>query len=164
MVRRESPRVMAATLVLVFLSMLVLLGSLWQALAAMLPAVVTVVGAVCLLPVVGLQLNTLNIIVIPVLLGVGVDGGVHMVAQFATGLGLQQVLTQVGPAIMGALMTTGLGFGSLLIADHSGLNSVGWVAIVGLGVNLFACLVLLPSWITVGRKLYHRVLQGLIHD
>lgn len=46
---------------------------------------------------------------------------------------------------IGAIVTDGFGFGVLALATHPGLASVGKLSLLGLGVNLVACVVLLPA-------------------
>ena len=45
-------------------------------------------------------------------------------------------------------MTTSVGFGSLLTANHYGLNSLGVLTMIGMGAALFATLVILPAALT----------------
>jgi hypothetical protein len=51
--------------------------------------------------------------------------------------------------LRGALLTTVFGFGSMMLAHHPGLRSLGEFAVLGLTVNFVACLVGLPAFITV---------------
>ena len=49
---------------------------------------------------------------------------------------------------MGAV-TTMVGFGGLLLSFHPGLNSIGALAVVGIGATLLAALFFLPALIQV---------------
>ena len=147
MVVREAPPVLLATLVAVFVTMWLLLGSLRAALLCLAPAAVTLAVGLSLLGPVGLKLNYLNIVMIPVLFGIGVDGGAHLVTRLAGGAALPAVVGETGRAIAGAVLTTGVGFGALVLADHPGLNSLGELSVLGLAVNLLACLVALPAFL-----------------
>ncbi len=145
LVSREAPPVMGITLVLVFLSMWLLVGSLRKSLLCLVPAALTMVGTFGLLPLLGLSFNTLNVVMIPVLFGIGVDGGVHLVTRRSRPGQRVGALAETAQAIMAAVLTTSLGFGALVLADHSGLNSLGLVALVGLAINAVACVVVLPA-------------------
>ena len=145
MVSREAPPVLLATLVAVFVTMWLLLGSLRAAALALAPAALTLAVGLSLLGPVGLELNYLNIVMIPVLFGVGVDGGAHLVTRLSGGGSVSAVVDETGRSIAGALLTTGFGFGALILADHPGLDSLGELAVLGLAVNLLACLVALPA-------------------
>ncbi|MCB9648800.1 MAG: phosphatidylglycerophosphatase A [Deltaproteobacteria bacterium] len=148
----ESPVVVAVTLVLVFLSLWLLLGRLGTALLCFLPAPLTVLWSLGLAYVTGLELNYLNMVVIPVLFGISVDAGVHLVVRGAESREhLAEAMTDVGRAIVGATLTTAFGFGSLILAHHPGLNSFGRLALLGLGANVVAAML----WLTSLLALFH---------
>ncbi|MFC1609845.1 RND family transporter [Myxococcota bacterium] len=151
MIADEAPVVLTLTFLLVFATMWLLMGSLTDAIFAFMPAGITGIGTLGLLPVIGLELNTLNVVIVPILVGISVDGGVHMVTRHRHGYGKSSTLDYVGGAIAAALLTTSLGFGSLLLANHSGLRSLGMLAVLGLAVNLLACLVGLPAVLAVTK-------------
>lgn len=145
LVASEAPSVMGLTLVLVFLAMWLLLGSFRKSLLCLVPAALTLVGTFGLLPLLGLSFNTLNVVMIPVLFGMGVDGGVHLVTRRMRPDERVGAIAETAQAVLAALITTALGFGALVLADHSGLNSLGWVALTGLFVNALSCVVVLPA-------------------
>jgi phosphatidylglycerophosphatase A len=126
------------------------MGSLKRAALSLLPATATLVTLLGLVATAGMELNYMNIIVLPVLLGIGVDGAVHLVLR-----GMEPTvhsggaLGETGRAIAGANLTTALGFGALMIADHPGLDSLGSLAVVGLSVNLLVTLVALPALLSM---------------
>ena len=78
-VERDAPRILAITLLLVAFTLRLTAGSWSAALLAALPAVLTATASAGLLSLIGVQLNYLNMIVIPILLGIGVDDGMHIV-------------------------------------------------------------------------------------
>jgi predicted RND superfamily exporter protein len=43
------------------------------------------------------------------------------------------------------MLTTMIGFGCMLIAEHRGIRSLGFVMLAGLGVTLLACYIVLPA-------------------
>lgn len=156
MISREGPTILLVVLVLVLLTLWLLMGELRQALLALLPAVMTLVMTVGLLAAVGLQLNYLNIIMIPVLMGIAVDGGVHLTTrQRAQALDLE-ALAETAQAISGAVLTTALGFGAMILAEHPGLSSLGELALLGLGINLLACLLGLAGLLVLLRLPWRR--------
>ncbi len=143
---REAPIVVAITLALVFLSMWVLLSSFRLAAFCLLPAVFAVAAGLGLAKLLGIQLNYLNVVIIPVLFGMGVDAGVHLVTRgvFASEQ-VKEALSETGSAVLGATLTTAAGFGALLTAHHPGLASMGKIALLGLAMILFASLFWLIS-------------------
>jgi predicted RND superfamily exporter protein len=97
----------------------------------------------------GVDLNPANMIVLPLILGIGVDNGVHVVHNFRA----QPQGFRLSASTMNAMaltsLTTMVGFGSMLVAAHRGLYSVGLVMVLGVGACLFVSLVTLPAILTV---------------
>lgn len=146
MVTRESPIVVGAALISVLLAMWIALGSLRTALLCLAPTVLSILGLAGLMPLLGLPFNYLNIVTIPVLIGVTVDAGVHLLSRLSEGReSFERVYAETGRAIVGGLLTSAFGFGSLVLADHPGLASVGRLAVLGLGVNLMVMLLAFPA-------------------
>lgn len=144
MIFTEAPVVIAATLCLVLLSMWVLLGRFSTALWCFLPSLITTVGTLAFSHWLDIPLNYVNIVIIPVLFGIAVDGGVHLVLR-SQDLSDAAGLAETARGILGATLTTALGFAALLLAHHPGLNSFGRLALLGLGVNVVATLLWLAS-------------------
>jgi predicted RND superfamily exporter protein len=146
-VERDAPRILAVTLLLVAFTLRLTAGSWTAALLAALPAVLTASSSAGLLSILGVELNYLNMIVIPILIGIGVDDGMHIVTRVAEGEPLETVWRHTGWNIFGAILTDIFGFGVLAFAKHPGLASFGRVALVGLTMNLLICVVLLPAFL-----------------
>lgn len=152
MIFTESPVVVAATLILVFFTLWLLLGRVKMAILCYLPALLSVLTMVGAVHLAGMKLNYLNIVLVPVLFGIAVDAGVHLVVRGAYSHDhLIQAVRDTGRAIWGAALTTAAGFGALLLAHHPGLHSFGKTALLGLVANLVAALL----WLTALLALRH---------
>ena len=57
-------------------------------------------------------------------------------------------------AIVLTSLTSMIGFGSMMIAAHRGLYSVGLVLVIGVGSCLFVSLVPLPAILTTLRRIF----------
>ncbi|MDY7226094.1 efflux RND transporter permease subunit [Hyalangium rubrum] len=146
MVTHEAPRILIGTVLVVLLAMWVTLGNLRLALLCLTPTVVSLLALVGLMPLLGMEFNYLNILVIPVLIGTTVDAGVHLLTRLvAPDSDFVSVYSETGRAICGGLLTSAVGFGALFLADHPGLNSVGALANLGFGVNLLVMVVAFPA-------------------
>lgn len=146
MIFQESPIVVSVTLSLVFLALWMLLGRIRVALLCFAPALLTVICTIGLVHLTGLKFNYLNIVIVPVLFGLAVDGAVHLVIRgAAANEDLVAASADTGRAILGATLTTAMGFGALLLAHHPGLNSFGSVALLGLGANICFTMIWLLS-------------------
>ncbi|MCG3202653.1 MAG: hypothetical protein NFCOHLIN_02538 [Gammaproteobacteria bacterium] len=96
---------------------------------------------------IGMPFNFANIIALPLLLGMGVDNGIHMVHRFRTappedGLMLN---TSTATAIGLSAMTNASGFGNLAISPHAGTASMGVILTIGILVTLACTMLVLPS-------------------
>lgn len=127
----------------------ILMGSLERGLLTIFPAVVTMPLMIGLLPYFHLRFDYLNIILLPTLLGMGEDGGAHLVARVSSGDKLKDALGYTARGTLGAGITAAFGFGAMVVASHPGLRSFGLVAVIGLALNLVVCLVFLPSLIAL---------------
>lgn len=150
-IRRDTPRALAlslAVLVLVVFFDLRVVGGTLLVLVPLAWGVVVMVGLMALIPV---KLNLLNAAVLPSVLGLGIDGGVHIYhAARERGRGrLSSVVRHTGGAVAVCTGTSMLGFGSMLVADHPGLRSIGMLAILGLGACLIGAVVLLPNLLAI---------------
>ncbi|MCP3098338.1 MMPL family transporter [Myxococcus sp. K15C18031901] len=150
MVTHEAPLILGGTTLAVLLAMWMTLGGLRIALLCMAPTVVSLLALVGLMPLVGLDFNYLNILIIPVLIGTTVDAGVHLLTRLSSpGSDFVAVYSETGRAISGGLLTSALGFGALFLAKHPGLNSIGVLACVGFATNLLVMLVAFPAILLV---------------
>ena len=148
MVTREMPRILTAAVISVLLVMALTLASLKLAVLCLSPTVVSIVALTGLMPLFDLQFNYLNIIVLTVLIGVTVDAGVHLVSRLQTaGEDFTAVYGETGRAICGGILTSAVGFGAMLLADHPGLNSIGQMANLGFATNLLVMLLAFPAFL-----------------
>ncbi|GHG86558.1 hypothetical protein GCM10012319_43650 [Comamonas sp. KCTC 72670] len=146
MVTHEAPLILGGTTLAVLLAMWLTLGGLRIALLCMAPTVVSLVALLGLMPLLGLEFNYLNILVIPILIGTTVDAGVHLLTRLSSpGNDFVSVYSETGKAICGGLLTSAMGFGALFLADHPGLNSIGALANLGFATNLLVMLVAFPA-------------------
>jgi uncharacterized protein len=99
-----------------------------------------------LMTVLDMPFNYLNILLVPVMIGTTVDAGVHLVSRITENKGnFAGVYGETGRAIVGGLVTSGVGFSAMLLADHPGLNSMGRLAILGFAINLIVMLLFFPA-------------------
>ncbi len=99
----------------------------------------------------GMAFNPANLIIIPLLVGIGVDNGIHVVRHFlAAGSPEEEIAgSTTGRAVALSTLTTIAGFGSLAVARHQGIHSVGTLLTLAMSSCLVASLVVLPSLLRV---------------
>ena len=149
LMQRESPYMVVATLIVVWLLMWANFVRFRWTLLAMLPLVVGLIWMILCMKIFGMRLNFYNMVVIPAIIGIGNDAGAHLVHRYREeGKGmLFGVLHSTGEHVTMGALTTMVGFSGLLLSFHPGLNTIGALAVAGIATTLLAALILLPALI-----------------
>ena len=111
-----------------------------------------IVGSVWLLGFMGafnLPFNPANIMTLPLVIGIGVTNGIHILNRFAEEHSPSILAKSTGKAVLVSGLTTIAGFGSLVLAKHQGIESLGWVMSTGVATCMFAGLTFLPAILTL---------------
>lgn len=116
----------------------------------LLAASLTVAASVLL----ALPFNFANVIVLPLLLGIGVDSAIHLVHRHRSDPSEQGKLlrTSTARAVVVSALTTMCSFGSLVISTHRGTASMGELLMIGIGFTLICTLVVLPSFLGASKQ------------
>lgn len=93
----------------------------------------------------GIPFNPANIMTLPLVVGVGVTNGIHILNRFAEERNPGILAKSTGKAVLVSGLTTIAGFGSLILAEHQGIASLGFVMAVGTTTCMVAGLTFLPS-------------------
>jgi len=100
-----------------------------------------------------LQYNPFNDVVLPILVAmVGFTDGVHLMVQIrrerASGLGpfeaAQEGLRKVGLACFLTSLTTSVGFGSLVLANHELVREFGFCCVIGVTLSFVSVILTIP--------------------
>ena len=109
--------------------------------------VVWMLGAMVLLDI---DLNFLNTFVTTMILGIGVDYGLHVVHRRREAgrdpAALASQLPETGKAVVLAALSTVCGFGTLALSHYPGLRTTGQVAILGALLTALVAVTVLPAW------------------
>ncbi len=91
--------------------------------------------------------NFANIIALPLLMGMGVDSGIHIMHRLHAGLGSEHLLqTSTARGVFFSSLTTLLSFTSLAFTNHQGIASMGLLLAIGISFTLICTLVVLPAF------------------
>ena len=125
----------------------------------LLPVLAGSIWTVGVMELIGLKLNMANLVILPLILGVGVVNGIHITHRYreeedkhASVLG-----KSTGQAVVLSSFTTMIGFGSLMVADHSGVFSLGLVLTIGVFNCLIASITFLPALLKLSTAKNWRV-------
>ena len=108
-----------------------------------------VVGVVCMAGAMGLagvELNFINAVIVPSIVGIGIDGAIHVYHRFLEdgAEAMPKVLQNTSAATLLAASTTMVGFGSMIFAHHGGIRSVGQLAVLGVTTTYLCTSVFFP--------------------
>ncbi|MDQ7006005.1 MAG: MMPL family transporter [Acidobacteriota bacterium] len=147
LILRDGVMAVALTVVGVLLILFLTFRRPLLVLLTFLPLVVGVVGSVGLMHLFGIDFNLVSISMVPLILGIGIDNGIHVVHRFLehSAEDLAEVFEHTGRGIVMTSLTTMVGFGALIFADYPGLIASGFLAILGVGATLVTAVTLLPA-------------------
>jgi len=115
-----------------------------------LAALLTVASGV----LIGLPFNFANVIVLPLLIGLGVDSSIHLVMRSRRISDSRDIFSTSTPrAVLLSALTTLASFGSLALSDHRGTASMGELLTIAIGFTLLATLVMLPGLMALRERL-----------
>ena len=141
-------------LVAVTVLLLILLRPKSDTLLVLLPLLLAGVLTGAASVVVKIPFNFANVIALPLLLGIGVDSGIHMVHRMraAPPAGGQVLETSTARAVLYSSLTTICSFGNLAVSPHRGMASMGVLLTIGIGFTLICTLVVLPALMVTGKQ------------
>ncbi len=92
--------------------------------------------------------NFANIIALPLLMGMGVDSGIHIMQRLKSGLSCNKEILQSSTArgVFFSSLTTMCSFSSLAFTPHVGTASMGLLLAVGIFFTLVCTLIVLPAF------------------
>jgi hopanoid biosynthesis associated RND transporter like protein HpnN len=125
--------------------------SLRRTLIALAPLALGVTLALGIMGLFGVPLNPANMIALPLILGVGVDNGVHVLHDYLARKSEGQNLLSraIGRGVLVKATTTMIGFGTLMISSQRGLAGLGFILTLGVGCCMLTALLFLPALLRV---------------
>ena len=123
--------------------------SVADTLLAMVPAAGAMYLVLGLREVLNYDISIFSIMILPLIIGIGVDNGVHLIHRIRhEGVeSLPNVLKHIGKAVTTTTLTTLVGFGSLMFVNHPALSSLGQTIALGMLLCLLLTVVILPALI-----------------
>jgi predicted RND superfamily exporter protein len=99
----------------------------------------------------GIHFDFVNVVVLPLLLGIGVDSGIHLVHRAGEASADELLETTTARAVLFSALTTVASFGSLAFSGHRGISSMGKLLVSGMLLNLACNLVFLPALLALRK-------------
>ena len=137
----------AALYSLAAIALLVLIHfrSVGSVMLALLPVAVGSLWLGGMMGLFGIPFNPANIMTLPLVIGIGVTNGIHILNRFAEEQTPNILAKSTGKAVLVSGLTTIAGFGSLALAKHRGIESLGLVMATGVATCMIAGLTFLPA-------------------
>jgi hypothetical protein len=133
--------------------------SIADAATAMMPVFVGFAGTFGFMAMVGIDLNFANLMVLPLIFGIGVDAGVHVIHRWRSDPSVRPpgLWGGTGSGILLTTATTAIGFGALMVAEHRGIRSLAIVMVIGLLVTLVAAWTILPAVLRLRQRRWQAI-------
>jgi hopanoid biosynthesis associated RND transporter like protein HpnN len=146
-VTRAFTFALAYAFIIVSVLLMIFLRSIRDTVLVLVPIVFAALMTAALSVLLGLPLNFANIIALPLLVGVGVDSGIHMVHRMRTEPPSDGnvIHTSTSRAVLMSALTTVASFGNLAFSTHLGMASMGQLLTLGMAMSIVAILGLLPA-------------------
>ena len=132
-------------LIFIVAMLLYVFRSPMHTLLAMVPLVVGTAWTMGLMRCFGISLNLANTLFLPMIVGAGVEYAIIIVQRWRMGGSSGVLPLSTGKGVILAGLTTTIGFGSLTIAGHQGIHSLGLLSAIGSLCVLGAALLTLPA-------------------
>lgn len=137
-------------LALITLLLVIVLRNLQDVLLVLTPLALATAWTVATATLLGMAFNFANVIVLPLLLGLGVASGIHLVMRNRHEAGDRNLLETSTPrAVVYSALTTIASFGSLAVSGNPGMTSMGQLLTIAITFTLFSTLIVLPSLLEV---------------
>ncbi len=153
-ISRDGRNAVLLTILIIFLLLWVDFHSIRYSLIAIIPLAVGVIWMIGLMHLTGQQLTVVNVMGLPMILGIGIDDGVHIVHRWRIeGKGkIFTIFASTGKAILLTSLTTMLAFGSLIFSIWRGFGQLGAALFVGVGACFLTTVIILAGIIGLIEK------------
>ena len=135
------------TVIIVVLLLWIDFRSLPLALLGVIPLITGGIWMLGIMKTFGVMLTVVNVMAIPMIVGIGIDDGVHVLHRYMFE-GFRKtpvVLRSTGKAVLLTSLTTMAGFGSLMTASYRGWVGFGALLVTGVGACFLTTILFIPS-------------------
>ena len=143
---------LAAIVVLVFIHF----HRLSSVFLALLPVGIGTLWTCGLMGLLDVPFNPANIMTLPLVIGIGVTNGIHILNRFAEERNPSILARSTGKAIIVSALTTIAGFGALIPAKHQGIQSLGIVMSLGVAMCMIVAVTFLPALLMLRGRIRGR--------
>ena len=148
------------TLVVILITLLLVFRSFRLGLLALVPSLVPVAVTFGLMGWLGIALDSVTMIIAPIILGIAVDDSVHFIRKLqviepsyaSQEQALKQVLLEIGPALTFTSVVLAGGLLTMLLSSNGSFQHFGYLSAVAIFSALIADLLMIPAICSLTRK------------
>lgn len=145
-VAKAMMKATTTAIIVIGIVLFILIRRLPQVLFIMTPLMLALILTISTGVFLGIPFNFANVIVLPLLIGIGVDSGIHIVLrQRQVAAGETLFGTSTPRAVLFSALTTVASFSSLILLSHRGLSSLGAMLTIAIVYTLVCMLIVLPA-------------------
>jgi hopanoid biosynthesis associated RND transporter like protein HpnN len=154
--RSSFKEALVSAIVLITVFLIFLWRRISPVLLTLAPLLLSNVLTIGVMSSLGIAFNFVNVVVVPLLLGIGVDSGIHLVHR-AEALarmpgGGELLSSTTARAVFYSALTTTVSFGTLALSSHQGVSSLGVVLAIGMTLTVVSNLVVLPALLALRNE------------
>jgi uncharacterized protein len=153
-VLHDSSRALVWTAAGILLVVYLCFRNLRVSLIVLIPIIFGVVATFGLLLLVRHRFSFMSITAIPLIIGIGIDNGIHLVRRYLENERneILVIAKASGAALIQSNLTTIVGFGALMTSSFAPLVELGLVTSLGVALALAGGLLLIPAVILLGER------------
>jgi hypothetical protein len=145
---KEGTKILLMTILFIFIVLLFDMKSLKYAIISLLPMVLSIIILLGIMGWFDIKFNVVNIIALPLIIGIGVDDGIHLIHRYRKEKDLRISLKSTGKAITMTTLTTGAAFGSFILSKYRGFVGFGLLLLLGVVFSYIITVFLVTSIIS----------------
>lgn len=145
---KEGTKILLMTILFIFIVLLFDMKSLKYAIISLLPMVLSIIILLGIMGWFDIKFNVVNIIDLPLIIGIGVDDGIHLIHRYRKEKDLRISLKSTGKAITMTTLTTGAAFGSFILSKYRGFVGFGLLLLLGVVFSYIITVFLVTSIIS----------------
>ncbi len=126
-------------------------------------SIVCIIGAMRLM---GIKINFVNMITLPLLIGTGVDYGIYVISRYLEDQrhDVFAAIRETGQSLFLSALTSVIGFGSIIFVDNRGLSSLGYMCTFGIIICALSSIIILPAMLRLWGKQIWKQQDTAVHD
>jgi len=144
-IQKEGPYILFFTIIGVLLIVSINFSSIKEGLIIGVPLIGAFILIIGVLALFHISLDFFNVIMFPIILGIGVDSFIHIFHRYKESKNLKIAIQNTGEATALSSITTLTGFGVLMFAGNEAMQSMGLISIIGISFTFITSIIVFPA-------------------